>query len=246
MRDISCLFISIGASLLFWLLLLLWGILCKAETRRAVIGFLARRPIVARRWPGITIRGGHQIGHRIEITAANNFQILESLWRVVWGTAGIFLKIARRPLPGIARHVKQTERTCAFRKLSYIDQALLLILVRLRVRQVGGPFRAPGIDAPVSPPRGELPFLLGRQTLAVAHPLGVSLRVFPRYVGYGHFVRIHREMIALPHRRGRVTLRVNEFLILLVGDLREINEEGGDSYQVGRLLIILDVIAITP
>src|SRR4029434_6866139 len=102
------------------------------------------------------------------------------------------------PLPGVARHVKQTERTCAFRKLSHIDQALLVIFFRLRVRQVGGTFRAPSLDAPVSPPRGELPCLLGRQTLAVAHPLGVGLHVFPGYVGYEQGGRLPPEMNSYP------------------------------------------------
>src|SRR2546422_9724785 len=124
----------------------------------------------------------------------------------------------------------------------------MVFVIRLRIRRVGDPVHAPGIDAPVSPPRGEFPFLLGRQTLAVANPLGVGLRVFIGYVGYGQGVRPFREMIALPHRRGRGPApgRVNEFLILFVGDFREVDEEGGDSYWVGRLLKLIDVVPITP
>ena len=50
-------------------------------------------------------------------------------------------------------------------------------------------------------------------------------------------------MIALPRWRGLAPGRVNEFLILFVGDLRKINEEWGDSYLVGRLFLIYAVIA---
>src|SRR5262245_3005020 len=50
-------------------------------------------------------------------------------------------------------------------------------------------------------------------------------------------------MIALPHWRGLAPGRFNKFLILLVGDLRKINEEWGDSYRVGRLFIRFAVIA---
>src|SRR5215475_7612862 len=111
---------------------------------------------------------------RIESAAANYFQPCAGERRGDFA-AGVILEVARRPLPRVAAHIERAERAGAGIVMSGFEEAAFFPLPGVRV--IRFPFITPGVNAIISPARGEFPFGFGRQSLF--RPSRVIVRFAP-------------------------------------------------------------------
>src|SRR5215475_15301890 len=76
--------------------------------------------------------------------------------------AGVIFEVARCPFPCVSAHVERAEWAGAWGVAPGLEEPALSPLPCVRV--IRFPFGAPGVDAAVSPARGEFPFGFSRQT----------------------------------------------------------------------------------